>query len=153
MKSLIQRYHLVNVIVLVLSVTYLIIDGEPFEDIVNLIWIQIVMLFVVIPQYFYQRKYVRSVLSFFSLLIVGVVLMEMVIEGDGELSELLEPWTWTHELPGIFWPLFIGSLIKISIDLTLKQNLMVDLEKERANSEAQFLKSQLSPHVLFNNLN
>ena len=79
--------------------------------------------------------------------------MEMVIEGDGQLVELLEPWTWTHELPGLFWPAFISALLKVSIDLTIKQHLMVSLEKERKDSEAKFLKSQLSPHVLFNNLN
>ncbi|MEO9870739.1 sensor histidine kinase [Ekhidna sp.] len=153
MNALLQRFQLVNVLVIILSVAYLIVDGEPFEDIVNLIWIESVVLFVIIPQLFYRRKYLKSFVSLAGVLIVGVLLMEMVIEGDGELVDLFNAWTWTHEFPGLFWPILVSSLLKITIDLTIRQHLMVSLEKERTDSEAKFLKSQLSPHVLFNNLN
>ncbi len=153
MNSFIQRYQLINVGAILLSIIYSIIDEEPFEDIVNLIWIQVVVLYVIIPKFVYTRKYLRALLSSIGILILGVLLMEMVIEGDGELDELLQPWTWTHELPGIFWPTFTVALLKISVDLTIKQHLMVNLEKERLESETKFLQSQLSPHVLFNNLN
>ena len=153
MNSFMQRYQLINVGAILLSIIYSIIDEEPFEDIVNLIWIQVVVLYVIIPKFIYTRKYLKAILSILGILILGVLLMEMVIEGDGELDELLEPWTWTHELPGIFWPTLIVSLLKISVDLTIKQHLMVNLEKERLESETKFLQSQLSPHVLFNNLN
>lgn len=153
MNALVQRFQLINVGLIISTVAYAIIAGEPFEDIVNLIWMHLVTLFVIIPRFFYARKYLQSLLCFAGVLVVGVLLMEMVIEGDGELSELFSAWTWSHELPGLFWPLFIISLIKISIDLTLQQNLLVTLEKQRKESEIKFLKSQLSPHVLFNNLN
>lgn len=153
MNDAVRRFQLINVGLIILSIAYSIINGEPFEDIVNLLWIQIVVFYVIIPQFFYRRKYLKALLSLLAVLLVGVLLMEMVIEGDGELSALLNPWTWTHELPGLLWPVLFISLSKISIDLSIKQNLMVNLEKERAESEIKFLKSQLSPHVLFNNLN
>lgn len=153
MNPIIHRLQLVNILIIILSIGYAGLNAEPFEDIVNLIWIQITVFYFVIPSYFYQRKYLKTGISFFAVLLIGVLLMEIMIEGDGELSELLELWTWTHELPGLFWPVFVSSLIKIAIDLTIKQHLMVSLEKERTESEAKYLKSQLSPHVLFNNLN
>ena len=153
MNDVVRRFQLINVGLIILSIAYSIINGEPFEDIVNLLWIQIVVFYVIIPQLFYRRKYLKALLSLLAVFIVGVLLMEMVIEGDGELIALLDLWTWTHELPGLLWPVLFISLFKISIDLTIKQNLMVNLEKERAESEIKFLKSQLSPHVLFNNLN
>lgn len=153
MNAFVQKYRLVNVGLIALSIGFAAWEGEPFEDIVNLIWIHVVTLFVIIPQFLYTRKYLETLVFFFGVLAVGVLLMEMVIEGDGELSALFDPWTWTHELPGLFWPLFVASLAKISIDLTINQHLLVTLEKERRESEIKFLQSQLSPHVLFNNLN
>ncbi|MEM7297513.1 MAG: histidine kinase [Bacteroidota bacterium] len=138
---------------IILSVAYLILYEDPFEDIVNVIWMEVVVFYLIIPQFFYRKAYLKALLSFIGVMLVGVLLMEMVIEGDGELEELFEWWTYTHELPGLFWPVFIGSLIKITIDLTLRQHLMANLEKERIQSETRFLQSQLSPHVLFNNLN
>ena len=153
MKDLIRRYSLINVLLILIAVIYSALEGEPFEDIVNLIWIQAVVLYAIIPGLFYRRKYIQSALALIGTLLVGVLLMEIVIEGDLEYEELLELWTWTHELPGLFWPTLIISLGKITIDLTQQQHLMVDLERERNESESKLLQSQLSPHVLFNNLN
>jgi two-component system LytT family sensor kinase len=42
---------------------------------------------------------------------------------------------------------------KLAWDNLKKQNVLEELEKERAESQLQFLKSQLNPHFLFNNLN
>ena len=153
MKAFLQKFQVISILLVSLAVAHAAVGGEPFEDIVNLLWMQLVVLFVIIPRLFYAGKYRNALMAFAGTLVVGVLLMEMVIEGDGEWSALLNPWTWTHELPGLFWPLFITSMVKISIELTLKQNLLVTLEKERKESEVKFLKSQLSPHVLFNNLN
>lgn len=153
MYYLIQRYQLINILLIVLCGTYLSMAQEPLEDVLNVSWILAIVLFFIIPQYYYRRKYLLSVLLLTTVLLVGVVLMEMVIEGDGEAAALLDWWTWSHEFPGIFWPVFIVSLIKIGIELTIRQHLMINLEKERLESEVKFLQSQLSPHVLFNNLN
>lgn len=138
---------------ILLATVFAILEGEPFEDIVNSIWIQLVTLYFIIPKLFYLRKYLQALLAFIGVLLIGVLLMEFVIEGDGELADLFDLWTWTHELPSLFWPLLIVALMKIAIDMTWNQYLLVDLEKERTESEVKYLKSQLSPHVLFNNLN
>ncbi len=153
MNTLVLRFQLINLAIIVLSVSYAIITGEPFENIVNLIWVLVVLLYAIIPLLYYQRRYFKALMSFLGILIFAVFLMEMVIEGDGQWSELLDLWTWTHELPGLFWPTLVGGLCKITIDLTIKQNLMVKLEQERLESETKLLQQQLSPHVLFNNLN
>ena len=92
-------------------------------------------------------------LSLIVTLALGIVVLEGFIEDDGALADFFDLWTWTHELPILLWPLLFITISKIAIDLTLNQNLMVALERERASSEIKFLKSQLSPHVLFNNLN
>lgn len=46
---------------------------------------------------------------------------------------------------------FVGA--KLAWDNLKKQNDLDQLHREKVNSELQFLKSQLNPHFLFNNLN
>ena len=145
--------NLINYLLIVLYIVYAAIDEVSGIDIINVLWILLVLLYFLIPTYFYSGRYISFILGWIGLLVLGIIILEGFIEEDGQLSDFLDPWTWTHELPLLLWPTMFIVLGKISADLTLKQYLMVALEKERAQSESKFLKSQLNPHVLFNNLN
>ncbi len=135
------------------AVFYALLDGYDAAEVVNLLWILIALLFFLIPRLLYNRRYLQVLIGYIVLLLVGAINMELIIEDDGEFSDLLDIWTWTHELPGLLWPSLVVGLAKVSIDLLVGQELMITLERERAQSELKYLKSQLSPHVLFNNLN
>ncbi len=149
----ISRSVWLNLILIIISIAYCALNEYTPDEIVNLLWILIVLLFIMIPRYFYKRHYLFSIIGYIILLMLGIINMEMIIEGDGELEELLQLWTWTHELPHLLWPTLFVIFAKIATDLWMKQELMIQTEKERSQSELKYLKSQLSPHVLFNNLN
>lgn len=147
------RVHLINSILLIVNIIYAVADDASVDEVFNLLWILIVAIYLLVPLLLYKRRYVLFFAGILITPLIGVVIMEIVIEGDAKLVDFLEVWTWAHELPMLIWPLLFTVLAKVAIDLTLKQNLLVSMEKERAQSEIKFLKSQLSPHVLFNNLN
>ncbi len=50
-------------------------------------------------------------------------------------------------------PLFVSALLRVYIEWRKNEDLRKKVESEKANSELQFLKTQLNPHFLFNSLN
>ncbi|QWX84948.1 sensor histidine kinase [Cellulophaga sp. HaHaR_3_176] len=50
-------------------------------------------------------------------------------------------------------PFIISSLLRIYVEWKKNEDLRKIVEKEKINSELQFLKAQLNPHFLFNSLN
>lgn len=113
------------------------------------------IVFVGFPNYFPQRKYVQG---FF--MILGTLLLLGAINGNILLAigswQNLEMWTW---LPAYYG--FTGLVSDIGIICTLMlgkklfeaQVQFLQMEKEKKESELRFLKSQIDPHFLFNNLN
>ncbi|MGX1929924.1 sensor histidine kinase [Flagellimonas sp. 2504JD4-2] len=50
-------------------------------------------------------------------------------------------------------PLFVSALLRVYNEWRKNEDLRIKVENEKANSELQFLKTQLNPHFLFNSLN
>ncbi len=110
--------------------------------------------YVLIPLYFYPKKYVR-----FAIFLILVFLWAYLIE---EL--VLEPIFFDNgrgrNVSNIFITLLdIAPLIvtmvsfKLAWDAKKKQSQLERLQLSAQESELQFLKSQINPHFLFNNLN
>ncbi len=148
-----DRSHLINYLLIVLCLTYSFANDGSVEEAINLAWMLFLGVYILVPRFLYRQRYLSFLLGTIATPILGVLVMEIIIEGDAAASDFVRLWTWTHELPLLLWPFLFTILGKVSIDLIFKQDLMVSLERERAQSEIKFLKSQLSPHVLFNNLN
>lgn len=111
---------------------------------------------VLIPRFLYKSRY----------WVYGILLL-LTIFGTGLFEELV--------LENIFFPSTRGSRMslgsvqnaafkigfvfglfssfKLMWDYQKKQKQVGELEKEKVASELKFLKSQVNPHVLFNNLN
>ena len=109
----------------------------------------------VLPKFLYQKKYWQSALL--GLLIISVViyveeyLLEPIFYGDvrrGQVFLGFFPTLWDVGPTIVF---FVGA--KLAWDNLRKQNDLEQLQKEKVESQLQFLKSQLNPHFLFNNLN
>jgi len=110
--------------------------------------------YVLLPRFFYQKKYLQFFIGV--ALIAGVVIAveEIIIEG------IYFPDTRAKYFAGIFYNLLdvmpvITVLVgfKFAWDASLKQREVEQLQSLVKESELQYLKSQINPHFLFNNLN
>lgn len=111
--------------------------------------------FVLLPRYLIRGKYaIYFSLGLFVILLFGFTeefLLEPLfldrIRGEATLRGLGF---------AIFKSIFVVALFsayKLIWDYQQKQQRLKQLEREKVESELKFLKSQISPHVLLNNLN
>lgn len=110
--------------------------------------------YVLLPKLFYQKKRIKFALAVIALLGIVIVLEELVLE------QIYFPDTRGKCFPGVFFSLaeivpvmvvFVG--FKFAWDINTKQREVEELQSSIKESELQFLKSQINPHFLFNNLN
>jgi len=113
-----------------------------------------VISYFLLPRFFYRKKYLRFFV-FASLIIAGVILMEELV-----LEKIFFPTSRGRAFPGVFFSLWevlpvitILSGFKFAWDALGKQREVDELKAMIKESELQFLKSQINPHFLFNNLN
>ncbi|MEZ5043133.1 MAG: histidine kinase [Saprospiraceae bacterium] len=108
-----------------------------------------------LPHFFYKKRYLLFTILSCIVLAISIIVEEFWLEkvlfpntprGDtflGYFATLLQIG------PTIL--LFVG--FKFAWDNLKKQSDLEQMEKEKVESQLQFLKSQLNPHFLFNNLN
>lgn len=110
--------------------------------------------YFLLPQFLYKKKYLQ-----FSLLLALVVISTILIE-EFILERIYFPDTRGRTFQGFFYVLLdimpviaILSGFKFAWDLIRKQQEVEELRASVEKSELNFLKSQINPHFLFNNLN
>lgn len=114
----------------------------------------IIINYWLLPLFLYRKKHLAFILS--TVLLISIVI-------------IVEEWFWeplyfegkrAANFPGIFFSLtdilpvisiLVGS--KFGWDVFRKQNQLEELNSVVRDSELQYLKSQINPHFLFNNLN
>lgn len=111
--------------------------------------------YYLMPKYLYKKKYGQFFMAFL-LVIVGLIVVEELV-----LEQIFYPETQrAGSFPGVFVSL-LGVLPVITIlsggkfawDALQKQQQIDELKTTIQESELQFLRSQINPHFLFNNLN
>ncbi|MDN5216142.1 histidine kinase [Fulvivirgaceae bacterium BMA12] len=110
--------------------------------------------YLLLPRYFYKRKYIQFTIWVTVLLMLVCLIEEFVLE------KLFFPDTRGNFFPGIL-PTLLDVLpvilimvgFKFGFDAQRKQTELERLNTVVAESRLQFLKSQINPHFLFNNLN
>ncbi len=107
-----------------------------------------------LPLYFYTKKYILFAICIIITLTLIIVNEELILE------RIIYPTSRGQYFPGVFYTLidilpilsiYIG--FKFAWDAHKKQRELELLKNEMKESELQFLKSQINPHFLFNNLN
>ena len=110
--------------------------------------------YLLLPRYFYKKKYIQFTVWIMILLILVILIEEFLLE------KLFFPDTRGNFFPGIL-PTLLDVLpvililvgFKFGFDAQRKQTELEKLNTVVAESRLQFLKSQINPHFLFNNLN
>jgi two-component system, LytTR family, sensor kinase len=114
--------------------------------------------YLLIPYLLYRKRYIVFVAVFivvvFSSSIFKMYIEEMVFGTPGffGLRQQLKVRIYDNVIPHLLL-VSTGAAIKLLIDYARAQKRLGDLAKEKAETELQFLKSQINPHFLFNSLN
>ena len=114
--------------------------------------------YILIPRFWKKRQPVKFILAFMVLLLVSVVFMYVAIKtilGDLFLEAFdgaIFPWFVFFGTSNLFWVTLMLS-VKAMIDNFRNQRANERKEKQRLESELQFLKAQVNPHFLFNTIN
>ncbi|WP_372949533.1 sensor histidine kinase [Mariniphaga sp.] len=120
----------------------------------NYIFAALTVNYYLLPRYFYAKKYGAFVFCFIIVLAAVVIIDEYLVEwlfyrNSPRYENVLYLMTLIQSLPTIL--LIIG--FKFAWVATQKQQKIDSLKRMVAESELQFLNSQINPHFLFNNLN
>ncbi len=114
----------------------------------------LVINYVLLPRFFYTKRY----LLFF--LFVGIIVATLIVVEELVLERIYFPDTRGTRFPGVVYSLLdvmpvitILAGFKFAWDASIKQREVEELRTSVKESELQFLKSQINPHFLFNNLN
>lgn len=114
----------------------------------------LVINYVLLPHFFYRKKYL--LFFFYAAIMVSVIIAieELVLE------QIYYPDSRGKHFPGVVYSLLdvmpvitILAGFKFAWDASKKQLEVEELRSSVKESELQFLKSQINPHFLFNNLN
>lgn len=114
--------------------------------------------YFLIPNFLYKKKYLLFVLIFivmiasssiFKMNLIGRLTNNpLLLDLSGNLKERIYDNVIPH-----FFLVTAGAAFKLMFDQIKLQKKMTDMAKEKAESELNFLKSQINPHFLFNSLN
>jgi two-component system LytT family sensor kinase len=114
--------------------------------------------YLLIPKLLYKRMYFVFGLSFIAMILISSIgkmyLVGQVINNPQLLDfpGNLKARIYDNVIPHFFLVL-AGATFKLMFDYTKMQQRMVEMAKEKAEAELNFLKSQINPHFLFNSIN
>lgn len=110
--------------------------------------------YLLLPRLFYHNRYLIFSLSVLAIIILVIGFEEVVLEA------IYFPGDRANNFPGLFFsavqvtPVIIVLVgFKFAWDAVTKQKELEKLQQAVQESEMQFLKNQINPHFLFNNLN
>ncbi|MEL7146649.1 MAG: histidine kinase [Bacteroidota bacterium] len=110
--------------------------------------------YILLPKLFYRKRYWQFVGTLFSLIVMAILVEEFILE------QIYFPDTRGRRFQGFFYGMLdvapivlILSGLKLAWDIIRKQQELEILRTTVKESELSFLKSQIHPHFLFNNLN
>ncbi len=131
-----------------------LIEAHEIVFFLNYLMASIIINYVLFPKFMYKKKYGLFIFYFCMLMAVVIVFEESVIERiyfpdtkGKRFSNVI------YTLIDVFPPIAILSGFKLALDAIAKQRQLDELKVMVKESELQFLKSQINPHFLFNNMN
>lgn len=114
--------------------------------------------YILVPRFLFGKKYLLFAVLFIMMILISSV-GKMYIIGSLlnnpallDISTNIKSRIYDNVIPHFFL-VTAGVAIKLLIDYLRLQNKLIEVAKEKAEAELNFLKSQINPHFLFNSLN
>ena len=130
------------------------VDAPEIVFFLNYALAAFIINYVLLPLFYYRKKYIPFFAGLSVVFALVMLVEEMVLE------PIYFPDTRGTGFPGVLFTLsqvlpviVILSGFKFAWDALVKQHEVEELQTAIMESELQFLKSQINPHFLFNNLN
>ncbi len=114
--------------------------------------------YLLIPKLLYRKQYFFFGLSFVAMILASSIgkmyLIGQIMERPDlfTLSNNFKARVYDNILPHFFL-VIAGAAFKLVFDYSKMQQRLAEVAKEKAETELNFLKSQINPHFLFNSLN
>lgn len=118
-------------------------------------------LYILLPRYFFERKYLKFVVILGGLLIFAATFQRIV--DYTVISRILNPDLASKPffsaapilkiILGIYPVVALAAFIKLAKHWYERDLVTQELEKDKLEAELKFLKAQIHPHFLFNTLN
>ncbi len=126
--------------------------------VVDIVFMVYITNYILIPKLLYRRKYIWFTLAFISIIVASSFIKLNVLSRVQNFPELRDFSShWRERINDFFIPHFFiviaGAAVKLMNDNGKLQRRMAETAKEKAETELNFLKSQINPHFVFNSLN
>jgi sensor histidine kinase YesM len=114
--------------------------------------------YLLIPRLLYKKKYALFVASFVLMILLSsttkLYLTSVILETPElfTFSGNMKTRLYDNVIPHFFL-VIAGAAIQLMLDYGKMQQRLAEVAKEKAETELNFLKSQINPHFLFNSLN
>lgn len=114
--------------------------------------------FLLIPRLLYRKKYFYAIAAFIGVIflssVIKIFLMAQILHQPDLFSVSGNLKTKLYEnLISDFFLVLTGACFKLIFDQLKMQQRLAEIAREKAETELNFLKSQINPHFLFNSLN
>ncbi|MCG8411031.1 MAG: histidine kinase [Bacteroidales bacterium] len=120
---------------------------------INYVFIAMIFNYFLLPQYYYKKKILKFILFSCIFLALAIVIEEFVIEKIFFPRSRGRHFNLFASILDIVPVIFLFVTGKFIWDATVKQNKIESLNRLMVESELDYLKQQINPHFLFNNLN
>ena len=113
--------------------------------------------YFLVPRLLYTKKYLWFGIAYLALILITSIIKMFIIAAYLNIDVFstsigLKERFYNNVIPHFFL-VTAGVAVKLIIDFLKLQARLSEVAKERAESELNFLKSQINPHFLFNSLN
>lgn len=133
---------------------YSLILPYKFAFFGNYLCCALIIEYLLLPNYYYKNR------NFLFFALTTILIISIILIDEFVLEKIFFPDTRGKYFPGILFTLIetlpiiiIMVAFKFGWDFNKKQSEIDKLKSLVKESELQFLKSQINPHFLFNNLN
>jgi len=114
--------------------------------------------YVLIPRLLYKRKYAAFILVFLIIIVTSgflkIFVMGQIMHETNQFNSFSNLKVKLYEnVISDFFLVAAGAAVKLIFDHIEMQQRLIEIAKEKAETELNFLKSQINPHFLFNSLN
>jgi len=126
---------------------------DEFYFMSNYFLMALLINYFLLPRFYYKRKYVIFSLGFILVCCLSVIIEEFVLEKIFYPLSRGESFDIGRSMLDVLPLILILVASKFVWDATESQNKLEQLNRRIAESKLEYLKQQINPHFLFNNLN